>query len=90
MAGHSYSDLPKPRKPYRLDRDTRHEDGIVRHRSLEAALRRDIRRAKFLEDTADLSKWEAERAKDLHERVCGIARWICQLCCICRSPHRSR
>ena len=69
MAGHSYSDLPKPRRPYRLDRDTRHDDGVVRFRNHETELRRDIRREKLLGNTADLSRWEAERANDLQERL---------------------
>jgi hypothetical protein len=69
MAGHSYSDLPKPKKPHRLDRDTRHEDGIVRLRERETELRRDIRRDKLLKDTSKLTIWEAERARDLQGRL---------------------
>ena len=69
MAGPSYSDLPKPKKPHRLDKDTRHEDGVVRFRDRETELKRDIRRAKLLEDTSQLTIWEAERARDLQERL---------------------
>lgn len=69
MAGCSYSGLPKSKKPHRLDRDTRHEDGVVRFRDRETELRRDIRRAKILGDVGDLAGWEVERARDLQERL---------------------
>ena len=69
MAGHSYADLPKPKRPWRLDRDTRRENGIIKFRDHETELKRDIRRAKILESTADLTSWERDRAKDLHERL---------------------
>lgn len=69
MAGSSYSDLPKPKKPHRLYRDTRHEDGVVRFRDHETELRRDIRRAKLLGDVGDLAGWEVDRARDLQERL---------------------
>lgn len=41
MAGGSYSNLPAPKKPYRLGKDTRHVDGVVRFRDRESELRQD-------------------------------------------------
>ncbi|GAA4777338.1 hypothetical protein [Novosphingobium ginsenosidimutans] len=69
MAGGSYSNLPAPKKPYRLGKDTRHVDGVVRFRDLERELRQDKKHCKVLEDENGLNDWEIERARDLRSRL---------------------
>lgn len=69
MAGITLTDMPRQKKPFRLDRDTRRADGVVKYPSFEAALKEDRYRARCLANTSGLSRWEARKAEDLRLRL---------------------
>lgn len=69
MAGYSLIDIQCSMKPYRLDRDTRRDDGVIKFRDVDSERKQNIYRIKCLSNTTDLTPWEADQAEDLAARL---------------------
>lgn len=69
MARPSWTDLPAARRPYRLDCNTRAEDGVVRFRTREEERNEDRQRCRSLGNISSPTKRQARHAADLKRRL---------------------